>query len=221
MRRAALISLAVVGVSLPFSDAFGIYAAPARWAHPTARRASCAPLRQLAASGGGGEPREDWRRLPHVDRGQAIRIGAAALGIGGGGTQGAAAAAAPRDAPPAPRSASSIDGWTALPVWPVWPTPASPVLTLSERACVHVSVSLCICMCICVCMCLYVHVRMYVHVHVNVSTRMCLCVSVCVCVCVSLSLSLSLSVYTYITHTLTPFLSRPCSLPRTRRQAGV
>jgi len=154
MRATCLLLL--VGVWLPSGNAFNINAPPARRAWC---RAACA-ARQLAGSGGGGgggdgEQGQDWRALPHVDRGQAIRIAAGAIGgaivggaladdaivggaigaiVGGAAPAGAstsalptAAAAAVRSAPPSPRSAASIDGWTALPVWPVWPTPASPV----------------------------------------------------------------------------------------------
>jgi len=142
----------MVGVWLPSGNAFNINAPLARRAWC---RAACVP-RQLAG-GGGDEPRQDWRELPHVDRGQAIRIAAGAIGgaivggaiaddalvggaigaiVGGAAPAGAGASALPkgtagqpavRKAPPSPRSAASIDGWTALPVWPVWPTPASPV----------------------------------------------------------------------------------------------
>ncbi len=146
--------LLVVGVWLPSGNAFNINAPPARRAWC---RAACA-ARQLAGSGGGGgdgEQGQDWRALPHVDRGQAIRIAAGAIGgaivggaiaddaivggaigaiVGGAAPSGASSSALPtaaapavRSAPPSPRSAASIDGWTALPVWPVWPTPASPV----------------------------------------------------------------------------------------------
>jgi hypothetical protein len=146
--------LLVVGVWLPSGNAFNINSPPARRAWC---RAACA-ARQLAGSSGGGgdgEQGQEWRALPHVDRGQAIRIAAGAIGgaivggaiaddaivggaigaiVGGAAPAGAAtsalptaAAAAVRSAPPSPRSAASIDGWTALPVWPVWPTPASPV----------------------------------------------------------------------------------------------
>jgi hypothetical protein len=76
-----------------------------------------------------GSADERWSALPHVDRKQAIRIAVTTALTGNVLNSDEVLAVfnvAEGIGSVRPRSASSIDGWAAIPVWPSWPTPTSP-----------------------------------------------------------------------------------------------